>query len=92
MADRVGGIFWAHDFTTALFEKLGLWGLADTGMGLYVFGGHAFSSRVEEIGEFGGRFHEIGLGISHPLGMPFRIELATGSDGGYSFRFGRPLK
>ena len=92
VADRVGGIFWAHDFTTALFEKLGLWGLADTGMGLYVFGGHAFSSRVEEIGEFGGRFHEIGLGISHPLGMPFRIELATGSDGGYSFRFGRPLK
>ena len=43
VADQLAGVFWAHDFTTALFEKLGLWGLADKGMGLYVFGGHAFS-------------------------------------------------
>lgn len=91
VADRLSGIFWAHDFTTALFEKLGLWGLADKGMGLYVFGGHAFSSKVEHIGEFGGRFHEVGMGITYPFGMPVRLELATGSDGGYSFRFGRPL-
>ena len=92
MADQLAGVFWAHDFTTALFEKLGLWGLADKGMGLYVFGGHAFSSRVTEIGEFGGRYHEVGAGLSYPFGMPFRVEVATGSDGGLSFRLGRPLK
>ena len=92
VADQLAGVFWAHDFTTALFEKLGLWGLADKGMGLYVFGGHAFSSRVTEIGEFGGRFHEVRAGLSYPFGMPFRVEVATGSDGGLSFRLGRPLK
>ncbi len=91
VADKIGGIFWAHDFTTALFEQLGLWSLADSGMGLYVFGGHAFSSRVREIGKFGGRFHEIGIGISYPFGMRVRAEVATGSHGGISFRFGRPL-
>lgn len=92
IADRLAGVFWAHDFTTALFEQMGLWGLAEKGMGLYVFGGHAFSSRVREIGEFGGRYHEAGLGISYPFGMPFRIEVATGSDKEFSFRLGRVLK
>jgi len=92
IADRLAGIFWAHDFTTALFEQLGLWGLAEKGMGVYVFGGHAFSSHVKEIGEFGGRYHEAGLGISYPFGMPFRLEVATGSDREFSFRIGRVLK
>ncbi len=91
LADELAGIFWTHDFTTALFEKLGLWWLADKGMGIHFFGGHAFSSKVD-LGEFGGRHHEIGAGISYPFGLPFRVDVATGSEGGTFFRLGRPLR
>ena len=91
LADELLGVFWTHDFTTAIFEKLGLWGLADKGMGLHIFGGHAFSSRVD-LGEFGGRHHEFGVGISYPFGLSFRFDVATGSEGGIFYRIGRPLR
>ena len=91
LADELLGVFWAHDFTTALFEKMGLWGLADWGWGLHVFGGHAFSSD-HDLGTFGGLHHEMGAGISYPFGLPFRLDVATGSTGGWHVKFGRPLR
>lgn len=91
LADELLGVFWAHDFTTALFEKIGLWGLADRGWGIHLFGGHAFSSDPD-LGTFGGLHHEVGAGLSYPFGLPFRIDVATGSEGGWYLKFGRPLR
>lgn len=91
LADELLGVFWAHDFTTAPFEKLGLWILADRGWGLHVFGGHAFSSDPD-LGTFNGLHHELGIGLSYPFGLPFRLDLAHGSTGGWYLKFGRPLR
>ena len=91
LADELLGVFWAHDFTTAPFEKLGLWGLAERGWGLHVFGGHAFSSDPD-LGTFNGLHHELGAGLSYPFGLPFRIDVAHGSAGGWYLKFGRPLR
>ncbi len=91
LADELLGVFWAHDFTTALFEKMGLWGLADWGWGIHVFGGHAFSSDPD-LGTFGGLHNEIGAGLSYPFGLPFRLDVATGSTGEWHVKFGRPLR
>ena len=91
LADELLGVFWAHDFTTAPFEKLGLWSFAERGWGIHVFGGHAFSSDPD-LGTFGGLHHEIGAGLSYPFGLPLRMEVATGSTGGWYFKVGRPLR
>ncbi len=91
LADELLGVFWAHDFTTALFEKAGLWWLAEQGWGIHVFGGHAFSSSPD-LGTFEGLHHEVGVGMSYPFGLPFRVDLAKGTGGGWYFKFGRPLK
>ncbi|MDA1333740.1 MAG: DUF5686 family protein [Bacteroidetes bacterium] len=90
LADELLGVFWTHDFTTSLFEKLGLWVFADKGWGIHVFGGHAFSSDPD-LGTFGGLHHEAGIGLSYPFGLPFRIDVAHGTGGGTYLRFGRPL-
>lgn len=87
------GVFWYHDFTTALFEKAGLWWLAQSGMGLHVFGGHAFTTKEAFTETDRGRYHELGAGLSYPFGLPFRVDVATGTDkSGFSVRIGRPLK
>jgi len=91
LADELLGVFWAHDFTTAPFEKLGLWPLAERGWGIHVFGGHAFSSDPD-LGNFGGLHHEVGVGLSYPFGLPFRVDVATGSAGGWYLKVGRPLQ
>ena len=91
LADELLGVFWAHDFTTAPFEKLGLWGLAEKGWGLHVFGGHAFSSDPD-LGTFNGLHHELGVGLSYPFGLPLRLDVAHGSAGGWYLKFGRPLR
>ena len=91
LADELLGIFWAHDFTTALFEKLGLWGLARRGWGIHVFGGHAFSSSPD-LGTFEGLHHEGGVGLSYPFGLPFRVDVAHGTSGGWYVKVGRPLR
>jgi len=91
LADELLGVFWAHDFTTAPFEKLGMWPLAERGWGIHVFGGHAFSSDPD-LGTFGGLHHEIGVGLSYPFGLPLRMDLATGSAGGWYVKIGRPLR
>ena len=91
LADELLGIFWAHDFTTAPFEKLGLWPLADRGWGIHVFGGHAFSSDPD-LGNFGGLHHEFGMGLSYPFGLPFRVDVASGSTGGWYIKVGKPLR
>ncbi len=91
LADKVLGIFWTHDFTTALFEKFGLWRLADGGMGIQLFGGHGFSSSVN-FGEFSKNHHEFGVGLSYPFGLPVRLDFATTSSGGFFFRLGKSLR
>jgi hypothetical protein len=35
--------YWEHDFTTALTELFGLWGWAESGWGLVLFGGHGYA-------------------------------------------------
>ena len=91
LANDILGIFWTHDFTTAVFEKLGLWRLADGGMGIQLFGGHGFSSSVN-FGEFSKAHHEFGIGLSYPFGLPFRLDFATTTSGGFFFRFGKPFR
>lgn len=93
VATELAGIFWYHDFTTAPFEKLGLWWLAEQGLGLHIFGGHAFTTKEAFSNIERGRYHEIGAGVSYPFGLPFRVDVATGTNAaGLSVRIGRPLK
>ncbi len=87
------GVFWYHDFATALFEKTGLWWLAEKGMGVHLFGGHGFTSGTGFNTVDGNRYHEIGGGVSYPFGLPFRLDLAGGiTDNSFSVRIGRPFK
>ena len=87
------GIFWYHDFATALFEKAGLWWVAEKGMGVHLFGGHGFTSGTGFDTVDGNQYHEIGGGVSYPFGLPFRFDLAGGiTDNSFSVRIGRPFK
>ena len=37
---KVWAIYWEHDFSTSLFEYVGLWSVAQNGIGLIVHGAH----------------------------------------------------
>lgn len=90
ISERLYGLFWSHDFTTVPFELLGLWWLAERGMGIHVFGGHAqtYSEAYER--SHSGEYHEFGLGVTYPLGLPIRLEAGVNLfDGSWAFRFGR---
>jgi hypothetical protein len=61
--------FWQHDFG-ALFG--GLPGMAESGLGFGLFGGHAVSAD-----ESNGGHHELGVFVSDLLGYPVRLNLGS---------------
>ncbi len=80
--NRVWAAYWEHDFSTSVFEILGLWGIARNGIGFRIHGAHGqalASDGLKAIGELG-RFsdkvhHEIGVSFTHFFNMPFRIDI-----------------
>lgn len=90
ISERLYGLFWSHDFTTVPFELVGLWWLAERGMGIHVFGGHAQTFTEAYEGSNSGEYHEFGFGVTYPLGLPIRLEAGVNLfDGSWAFRFGR---
>ena len=77
VGQRLVGIFWEHDFTTALMERLGLWRLAQKGSGIVLFGAHGKVWETEETLWHGGEIHEIGMGLTYPFRLPLRIDVAA---------------
>jgi hypothetical protein len=85
--------FWEHNFRTAPFEALGLYGIAQRGWSVLLFGGHARAWVAEKRRERlaaagyrpntpdGGFHHEIGIGLSG-LGGVARVDVAKRLDRG----------
>ncbi|GMQ81770.1 MAG: DUF5686 and carboxypeptidase-like regulatory domain-containing protein [Rhodothermia bacterium] len=74
---RLAGIFWEHDFTTALLEGLGLWRLAQQGSGWVLFGAHGKVWETSGQTAMSGVYHELGLGLTYPFRLPFRVDVAA---------------
>jgi hypothetical protein len=74
--DTYAGVFLEHDFTTALFEGLHLWRLADSGMGLVAFGGAARVFNGSPVYVDRPWFLEAGFGLTHFFRLPFRVDVA----------------
>lgn len=93
IGSRYAAVFWEHDFTTTLMERLGLWGLADTGSGLILFGGHGriFRNRAGSAGSAGLPWrHEAGVALTYPFRLPIRLDFSIRLDEpGFGFRLGR---
>jgi hypothetical protein len=75
--------FWEHDFRSVPFERIGLSGLADLGMGLVLHGAHAYTfvrgttkgSLDFPVHVTGGVHHEVGISLTNVLGIPLRVDL-----------------
>jgi len=84
--ERYLGLFWEYDFSTVPFELLGLWGLAERGLGVSIFGAHGrtwidgdrrlpFEPVVPDA-----LHHEIGFALTHPFHLPLRFDVTTRLD------------
>ena len=82
--------FWEHNFRTAPFEALGLYGTARRGWNVLLFGGHGRTwvgeARQDRLALAGtplnvpdGFHHEVGVGLSGLLGL-FRVDVAKRLD------------
>lgn len=90
IGSRLAAVFWEHDFTTTLLESLGLWGLADTGSGLILFGGHGRIFRNGTGSDGLSWRHEMGVALTYPFRLPIRLDFSLRLDEpGFGFRLGR---
>ena len=89
-------MFWEHDFRTLPFEAAGLYGLAERGWNVLLFGGHgrtwaagAEANSLQSPSNVPERFHhEVGVGLSGLLGV-LRVDLAKRIDAkGWSVSLG----
>ncbi|TDI74710.1 MAG: hypothetical protein E2O84_05450 [Bacteroidetes bacterium] len=88
--DNYAGVFLEHDFTTGLFESLHLWRLADSGMGLVVFGGAGRVFDGSPIQTDLPWYLEAGFGLSHFFRLPVRVDVAWRIDEpGWAVRIGK---
>ncbi len=85
-------VYWEHDFSTSLFEMLGLWGVAQNSIGLTIHGAHgqAFASnsvrRADLFSIFDdGPLHEIGISLTHFFNLPIRVDFTKPLTGGPVF-------
>ena len=83
-ARDMAGVFWEHDFSTAVFEWLGLWGMTRLGIGLSVhgafgkLGGDRFGAepyRLPDPDYMAGVQREAGLSLTHLFNYPIRVDL-----------------
>lgn len=93
---NVWAVYWEHDFSTALFEWLGLWGVAQNGIGFMIHGAHgqALSHAQQQRGDIFSRFndrvhHEAGLSLTHFFNLPIRLDVTRNlNDGHMAFGVG----
>ena len=86
--ERYAALFWEHDFSTLFFEALGLWGLAERGIGLALYGAHGrtwIDGRRRASLSFTPVYtrhfhHEVGLSLTHLFRLPVRLDLTTRLD------------
>ena len=89
-------VFWEHDFSTSLFEYLGLWSVAKGGLGITLQGAHGQilagkgQQRIDTISLFDGRVqHEAGLSLTHLFNLPIRFDLTRNfTEGHFSYGIG----
>ena len=77
---NVWALYWEHDFATALFETLGMWRVARTGIGFTLHGavGRAESTRFQTdvLSRYDDALrHEIGVSFTHFFNLPVRFDL-----------------
>ena len=87
---NVWAAYWEHDFSTALFEWLGLWGVAQSGIGFIIHGAHgqALSTVEQQRGDLVSRFderihHEAGISLTHFFNLPIRVDLTRNLNDGH---------
>ncbi len=76
------GLFWTHDFSTVPFEWLGLWTLAERGIGLSMHGGHGRTwtsdparAALTYAPNVPDRFHhELGISLTHLFHFPIQVD------------------
>jgi Family of unknown function (DUF5686)/CarboxypepD_reg-like domain len=87
---RIAALFWEHDFATVLWEKLGLWRMADSRSGLILFGAHARISRGLPESSSPQWLNEVGAALTYPFHLPLRLDFAVRLDEpGFGFRIGK---
>ena len=82
---NVWSVAWEHDFSTSFFEWLGLWGVAQNGIGFTVHGAHGQATGGRREADLFSRFdrgilHEIGLSLTNFFNMPIRLDVTRNFD------------
>lgn len=83
--ENVWSVSWEHDFSTSLFELLGLWGVAQNSIGFTVHGAHGQalggSGALDPFSRFSsGVQNELGFSLTHFFNMPMRIDFTKNLD------------
>lgn len=91
---NVWSVFWEHDFSTTLFEYLGMWPLAKGGLGVTLHGAHgqALPGKGQASLDSSSLFddaihHEVGLSLTHLFNLPLRLDATRNLNRG-RFSFG----
>ncbi len=82
---NVWSLAWEHDFSTSFFEWLGLWGVAQNGIGFTVHGAHGQALGGSRSADLFSRYddavqHELGISLTNFFNMPIRIDLTRNLD------------
>ena len=87
-------VFWEHDFSTTLFEYLGMWSLAKGGLGITLHGAHGQAlpgkryASLDAISLYDDTIHhEVGLSLTHLFNLPLRLDVTRNLNKG-RFAFG----
>ncbi len=71
---------WEHDFSTSFFEWIGLWGLAQNGIGFTIHGAHGQATSGRRESDVFSRFdasiqHELGISLTNFFNLPIRVDI-----------------
>ena len=102
LASNHFAVYWEHDFGTALFETLGLWGLANAGFGFAVHGASGWlndltpawdEDRLASLNLYDGTVknyshHEIGVSLKNLFGHPINLSVTRGLVNQKGWHFG----
>ena len=86
--EQAWSIFWEHDFATALFEWLGMWRVAQLGLGVRIHGGHGRMYSRESLQDAYSRYvtepqHEMGISLTHLFNLPIRFDVTRNFTSGH---------
>ena len=82
---NVWSLAWEHDFSTSLFEWLGLWGVAQNGIGFTLHGAHGQALGGQRGADVFSRYdagvqHEMGISLTNFFNLPIRVDLTRNFD------------